>query len=183
MSNNTETGLLQDQLLPPVRSSFLTVLCILTFVGSGFGLLSSVPALTGAAKATEFSKSQTNTKTREAQRQELIKKNDKGSKFALKMMDSAEQYIDKNKLIAKASIDILSFLVCLAGAFLMWRLKTLGYYVYTGGIVIWIVSSIAVYGTGSFIAVIESGVKFFIGLLFVILYAFNLKDLKQAQLR
>jgi len=32
----------ETQLLPKVRSTFITVLCILTFVGSGYGIFSGI---------------------------------------------------------------------------------------------------------------------------------------------
>ena len=43
-----ESNFLNDDILPAVRSSFLTVLCVLTFIGSAYGLYQGVTSITNS---------------------------------------------------------------------------------------------------------------------------------------
>ena len=115
------------------------------------------------------------------QRKKLEHQNDKGSKFALKMMDGVKDMADENKIRQSGIIAIIANLLTVAGALLMWRLNRTGFYLYVAGIIAWVASPFIIYGTGSFIAMIGAAFAFFIGLLFIILYAMNLKDMRMAK--
>lgn len=173
-----ESNFLNDDILPAVRTSFLTVLCVLTFIGSAYGLYQGVTSITNSKKMASMVTSQNTPEKQEEQRKKLEEKNDKGSKFALKMMDGVKDMADENKIKQSGIIAIIANLLTLAGAVLMWRLNRTGFYLYVAGIVAWVASPFIIYGTGSFIAMIGAAFGFFIGLLFIILYAMNLKDMR-----
>jgi uncharacterized membrane protein len=97
----------------------------------------------------------------------------------MKMMESMKSYTDKNKLLQKGVADLIANLLTLFGAILMWKMNRKGYFIYVAGILAWVLGPLVIFGTGSFIAVMESAMGFFTGLLFCILYAMNLKDMKK----
>jgi hypothetical protein len=169
---------LSEQFLPPVRSQFLTILCILSFIGSAYGLFRAVTIITERDKVVKVV-TQSNPQAEAEHRKRLKERKDKGAKFEMKMMESMKAYTDKNKLLQKGIADLIANLLTLGGAILMWRMNRTGYFIYVAGILAWILGPVIIFGTGSFIAVMESGLGFFAGLLFCILYAMNLKDMRK----
>jgi len=174
----TQSQFLNDDLLPPVRSTFLTVLCILTFVGSGYGIFSGITTLTGAAKIIAQSTKNMDPQKQQAERQRLSEKKDGGSKFALKMMDSVGEMMNEKKIKQTGIATIISSLLTLGGALLMWRLNRTGFYIYVAGILTGVAAPFIIYGSDAFVAIMSAAVSGFFGLLFIVLYAFNLKDMQ-----
>ena len=175
---DTATDRIQGRFLRPARSQFLSILCVLSFIGSAYGLISAVTLMTNADKFIKVTSSGDPKKVAE-HRQQLEKRKDKGSKFEIKMMDSVKDLSDKKKLLQKSIGAILANLLTLAGAILMWLMNPKGYIFYLAGILLWIFAPVVIFGTGSFIAVMETAIAFFGGLLMCILYAMNLKDMKR----
>ena len=105
---------------PPARPVFLTVLCILTFVGSGFGLLASVFGLLFSGV------------------------NDASMSLAQRSMDRSpfSEAINFNfEEIARWTTysqwaNLLGSALCLTGALMMWKLKKIGFFLYIPG---WII--------------------------------------------
>lgn len=99
------------------RPTFLTVLCILTFIGSGFGILSGLFAFTGF--------------------------NDVESSLRNAQMGAdpfSQHILDDLDIVGMQSIqnwaNVLSLLasaLCLSGALVMWRLKKFGFVLYVAG--------------------------------------------------
>ena len=174
-----ESNFLNDDLLPPVRSTFLTVLCVLTFIGSAYGLYQGVTSITNAKKMANMVSAKNDPQKQEEQRKKLQGQNDKGSKFALKMMDSVKEFTNENKIRQSGIFAIVANLLTLGGALLMWRLNRTGFYLYVAGIITWVVSPFVIYGSGVFIAMLGAAFAFFIGLLFIILYAMNLNYMRK----
>lgn len=166
-----------EELLPQPRSTFLTVLCVLTFAGSVLGIFRGVTAFNSASKVVAETQKSMNQKDQQEQRKKLTENNDRGSKFALKMMDSVGQINEKNIKLSSAA-SVIANVLTLIGAILMWRLNRAGFYVYVAGVLLDVVAPFVIYGTGSFLAVMSSVFTGFIGLIFIVLYAFNLKDMK-----
>ena len=173
-----DSNFLNDDILPPVRSTFLTVLCVLTFIGSAYGIYQGVTSITNSAKMVEMFKKSSNPEQQAEQRKKMEASNDRGSKIGLKMMESVKEMADEKKLKQSGVIAIIANLLTLAGAILMWRLNRTGFFIYLTGVVVTVVSPIVIYGTGAFVAMLGAAFAFFIGLLFVILYAMNLKDMR-----
>ncbi len=170
------------------RPSLLTVLCILTFIGSSWAIISSIIAYSTAPKyAKIFS-----TVTR--QRQERATFNDsisnankdslnnrgvhrKNSPFGEKIMTSVSKMVTVDNIRKSAIGATISALFTLFGAILMWRLKRNGYYFYIIGIVIGLIVPFYLYGN-NFLAIGMSSFSSFFGLVFIALYALNIKNLK-----
>lgn len=167
------TEVLQDYERSAVRPVFITVLCILTFIGSGWGVVSeSIKYFTADSQATAISVA------KEKVNADLQKNNDsgKGSQFAKKMMNSLNTSPENIKKGALSST--LAAILCIAGAIMMWNLKKTGFYLYVAGTLVGIISPFVIFGGGNFIAILSSALIGFIGLIFVILYGVNLKYMK-----
>lgn len=100
------------------RPTFLTVLCILTFIGSGFGILSGLISFTGL---NDIEEAMNNARAQAA---------DPVSQTILEEIDVAGM----QKIQTWANIlGLLASVLCLAGALIMWRLKKFGFILYVAG--------------------------------------------------
>ncbi|MEP7145138.1 MAG: hypothetical protein ABI707_19785 [Ferruginibacter sp.] len=165
--------ILQDYEQPAARPVFITVLCILTFIGSGWGLISQ-----GIKYATANTQAAAISMAKEKANEDLQShnENDPGSKFAKKMVNSISA---SPETIRKAALcDMAAALLCLAGAFMMWSLKKTGFYLYVAGTLVGVISPFVIFGGSNVISLLSSVVVGFIGVIFVILYGVNLKYMK-----
>jgi hypothetical protein len=97
--------------------------------------------------------------------------------FLKNMMGSVFSSMSADNIRKSSLVSLLSCLLTLGGAIMMWTLRRTGYYVYIAGIVISIGTPMLFFpGT---VGMIGSGFAAFIGLLFVGLYGMNLKDMTQ----
>jgi hypothetical protein len=161
--------------LPPQRPTFLTVLCILTFIGSCYAIVNGTITYFNADKVAQkviSAKAEMND--------EAHKKNNANSgdnTFAAKVMNNVSVMANPDNL-RKASLgNIIASVFCLLGAILMWRLNRTGFYIYVLGTIIGIVVPFYVFGN-NFLTALSVGFAAFIGVLFVIFYAMNLKSMK-----
>jgi hypothetical protein len=77
----------------------------------------------------------------------------------------------------KAIGSIISGILTLLGAILMWQLNKKGFYIYIAGILFEIIVPVYLYGTN----IMSFGITFlsgFFGLLFIALYALNIKSMR-----
>lgn len=156
------------------RPTFLTVLCILTFIGSGWGLISaSMQYLTANAQAAAMT-----TATQQASK-EISKSgsSSEGAKIANEMINSMASVFTPETVKKSALAAIAAALLCLAGAVMMWQLKKTGFYLYVLGTLIGIVTPLLLFGS-NLLAMGMSIIIGFFGVLFVILYGVNLKHMK-----
>jgi len=160
----------QDYEPAPVRPTFITVLCILTFLGSGLGLISS-----GIKYGTATTQAAQMSLTKEKIDSDLNRKdnNSGGARFARKMAGNLS--ISAESIRKSALADILAGILCLAGALMMWKLRKTGFYLYVAGTLIGVISPFIILGAANFIAIISSVATGFIGIAFVIMYGVNLK--------
>lgn len=161
---------------PPERSTFLTVLCILTFIGSGWSIASSVYQY---RRADELDKA----------RIEMIEKNENGvdslrdstreepPAFAKNLFASINDMATKENIERSALYQLIASLFTLGGAILMWRLNRKGFYLYCAGILIALVYPFILYGD-NFLAVGITAFGAFFGLIFIALYALNLRQMR-----
>ncbi|MEO6721471.1 MAG: hypothetical protein ABIN67_13975 [Ferruginibacter sp.] len=167
--------ILQDyEQRPAGRPTFLTILCILTFIGSGWGVISGViQYATADTRAHEMSmaKDKANSDLQKSG------KDDAGTRFAGKMVNAISN-ITADDIKKGALLEILGAAICLAGAFMMWNLKKTGYYLYIVGILIGIISPFIIFGASNFVAIMSSAVVGFIGIVFIILYGVNVKHMR-----
>jgi len=166
------------------RPVFLTVLCILTFVGSSLFILRNAMIYSQANYlAGVYSKARTDV-AREASRADSAELRDTtGGKrhrrrtVAVNIMNSFSGMATAGSIRKNAAWTILSSLVTLLGAVLMWRQLRAGFFLYLLGTVVGIAIPFALYGYGAnsvAVAVFSQG----IGVLFVVLYALHYRSFR-----
>ena len=154
------------------RTEFLTVLCILTFANVLYHLFSGGMTLAAIGSAQE--------ELAEAQYEmdEALQGQDVPSfmeGFLGGAMDMAA--IAAENALALGLGEMLIFLVIGAGAFLMWQLKKVGFYIYTAANVIWLVYNPIVLEFNTWALYSAIPVFIFVAI-FVGMYAANLKHLR-----
>ncbi len=164
------------------RPTFLTVLCILTFVWSGYTIITSVFSFATTNLSTNIIKeNKMAMDTLQMQLNENLGNNVENKKpmeFASKMLDRVANDMTPEKLRKNIWAQLFGTLFCLGGALLMWKLKKPGYYVYIIGSLIGLIAPFLIFGTGSIIALISTSFAAFAGILFCILYGLNFKHLQ-----
>ncbi|MGG9971679.1 hypothetical protein ACQ33O_07775 [Ferruginibacter sp. SUN002] len=159
---------------PPKRPTFLTVLCILTFIGSGWGLINGITQyFTAESQVAAMSLVKENVN---AEMQKVSDANP-GGKMVSEMVGGMLNVFTPENVKKMALAGILAAVLCLAGAFLMWGLKKKGFYSYIAGTLVGIITPFVLFGAGNLLAMGMSVMVGFIGLVFVILYGVNLKHM------
>lgn len=166
-----KSDLQEFETVQPKRPTFLTVLCILTFVGSSYALISGIISYFNAdsvSKIVESAQSKMHDEN----------KNSDGNGLASKMMKNVAVMSNPDNIRNTSLGNIVTSVFCLLGAFLMWKLNRTGFYIYVLGTLIGIIIPFYLYGS-NFLTNIAAGTAGFIGLLFVIFYAMNLKSMNR----
>jgi len=203
----------------PKRSTFLTVLCLLTFIGSSLFIVKGLGELMLSGVTSQLFQLINEKSKKELTppfEDDFLDTNSTESK-GFSDLDSFEfnedelsEQIDSlfeeiepelnhnaynpardfaqttvNNLVADLTLEniknnsyasILSSILTILGAILMWKLRKIGFWIYVLGAVIGVVAPVIIF-SGNIIAVILSiGLAFF-GALFVVLYAINKKQL------
>jgi hypothetical protein len=163
---------MEDQTVKINRPTFLTVLCILSFVGLGWDLLNSLVSIiwgTILSPFLSFIQTQMETGLNEASTADPA-----AAFFIQNFVEAAMKLIENLPLIGAL------FLICdgiaLAGVILMWKLKRLGFYLYSGAKVVLIFVPLMVIGS-NLLSTIMSICIFIGAALFITLYAVNFKHL------
>lgn len=152
---------------PKPRPILLTALCVLTFIGSGFGVFGNLMAMFAAPFMDLFQPSMLD----EAYSQ---LGNDPGDMFAKEALDMVLVVID-NFL----AITLSKFIFCalsLVGAIMMFQMKKIGFYLYIAAQVGFLFIGPVFIGWNLFVsmALLFSG---FFSVLFIALYAIHLKHM------
>lgn len=166
MENPFETNQLK-------RPTFLTVLCILTFIGSGWGVLSQL-----------FSLLFTNLVDMSAQTEQFNAVMDNmesgaGTSFLSGILSSSQEVMQATMMHAKsiAVISLVLSLLSLCGAILMFSLRRIGFYIYAVAqlLLLFVVPYFA-----GFSMIVVMGMIFstLFTVVFIILYALNLKAMR-----
>ena len=175
-----DTNLEEFDQEPTLRPTLLTVLCILTFIGSGWGILSGIWSYSSAEKTVvTFAKNMPASSDSTVNKDTVVihAGNKRRSLFGEKMMSSFSKVMTVGNIRKMAIGGILSALFTLAGALLMWWLRRRGFYIYILGVVIGLIIPFYLYG-GNLMAVGLAAFSGFFGLLFIVLYALNLKVMR-----
>lgn len=151
----------------PVRSQFLTLLCILTFIGSALGLFDNVMTLVQTEAASETPRIRRNY-TPEQQKQ-LPKQY-----FEDRSAGEESSPTDPDRIRRLAIAQFPYALLTLAGAVLMFRLRRVGFWIYVAGVVAGLVLPVALVGFGA----LNTSFGVFFSLIFVGLYWLNLRDMR-----
>ncbi len=166
----------ETQLLPKKRSTFITVLCILTFVGSGWGIIDGIMDYVAADKvgqATEMIKDQMDDAKDQIEVSEDMPESTKN--FMENMMSGVMESITPDNIRKSAIVNILASLLCLFGAYLMWNLNKKGFFIYLAGTLLAAIGMALVFS--GLIGMVAAGGTGFLGLVMCILYGVNLKDM------
>lgn len=161
---------------PAERSTFLTVLCILTFIGSGWAIANSVFLY---QNADELDSARVEMIEKPGTQRDSLQDSTREQPpvFAQKIMSSVNKMATKENIRKSSIYQFITSLFTLIGAILMWRGNRKGFYLYCGGILISLVYPFILYGA-DFIAVGITAFGAFFGLIFIALYALNLKQMK-----
>lgn len=169
---------------PEKRSSFLTWLCILTFIGIGWAILSCIWSYSTANKtATMFSQNKIGREDSALRIDSTYRKDTAGivihenhSPFEGKMKASLSKILNEDNIRKAAIGGLIAALLTLSGALLMWQLNRKGFYLYILGVIFGIIVPFYLYGN-DFVAIGISSFTNFFGLIFIALYALNLKSM------
>jgi hypothetical protein len=163
---------------PEKRPSFLTWLCILTFIGSGWSIISSIWTYTMAAKTNIIFQESVRMKKDSTSLKDTaeFKRREHRSPFEGKIKASLSKIVSTDNMRKAAIGNFIACLLTLAGGILMWNLKRTGFYIYILGVVFAIVIPFYLYGN-DLIAVGATSFANFFGLVFIALYALNLKSM------
>ena len=165
------------------RPKFLKVLCILTFIGSGFGLISNC---VNYLNADTTSKLVHNIRVRDrdslnhnttSDRNDKIHQQKKDPVFLKKLIGEIKSSMTPGVIRLNSFWNFLGALFCMLGALLMWRMKISGYFLYFLGTAIGIITPLVIFGSG-FLGVTKTLIPTFFGILFIIFYGMNLGIMK-----
>jgi hypothetical protein len=161
-----------DETSKSKRSTFLTILCILSFVGSGYVILSSATSFAMFHNGT-MQKMQEN----QAKSLERMKESKTKNSFAIKMMESSSSMMDPEKMKLSMIFKIIAAVLTFTGAFLMFKQKVFGYGIYIIGCILGVSEVLYIYGTNNFITTITASVTGFFSVVFIILYGMCVKEM------
>jgi hypothetical protein len=163
----------------PKRSTFLTVLCVLTFIGSGWAVFSNIYAYKTAGTTVQiFEKSVIIRRDSAINNDNVAGPGDKkGEILGEKMLHSVSKMMTVDNIHKSALGGFIAALFTLGGAILMFYLKRIGFYLYIFGVIIGLLIPLYLYGS-NLMAVGMSVFSGFFGLVFIALYALNLKSMK-----
>ena len=154
----------------PVRPTFLTVLCILTFIGSGWGLINNLFQLAMFTPERLVAQIQQITTMAGTETQ---------PSWVSSMLSSSLEVLQTTIMHGKAiySLAALCAVISLIGAFMMYKLKRNGFYLYAvaqiGQLFI-----MPIYSGWNSAVIVSMALSGFFALLFIILYGLNYSKLK-----
>ncbi|MCA0362586.1 MAG: hypothetical protein LCH67_00965 [Bacteroidetes bacterium] len=154
------------------RPTFLTVLCILTFIGSAWGIFGAYTNYSSAGFASGMGQDVIDQAKDQI---ESSAKSEKESEFAGKILDSVSSNLTEKNIKDAAIASGISSILTLIGAVLMWGLNKKGYWLYIIGIAVAIIAPMTIYD-GIMSAAAGIGFGFF-GAIFAVLYGLNLKHM------
>jgi len=152
---------------PKQRPGLLTALCILTFIGSGLGLVNKLIAMIMSPFMQMFDMTDYNYALDEID-----------EPFARKIVEMAFGMAEKaiDHMFAISLTEFLLYAASLTGAILMFRMKKMGFYIYATAQVLMLFTAPIFIG---FNPLINIGILFssVFTILFIALYAINLKKM------
>ena len=175
-----ESSLTDFEKEPRLRPTLLTVLCILTFIGSSWAIIANVWSYSTAARSAKaFSTIMKRQDDSGPQNDTIVqkRKDEKHSIFEKKMMTSVSKIMTEENIRKNSTGAIISGLFTLVGAVLMWRLRRIGFYLYIAGVFIGLIVPFYLFGN-NLLAVGMSVFSGFFGLVFIALYALNFKNFR-----
>lgn len=156
---------------PAARPTFLTVLCILSFIGGALGIFNGITTLMTPPLDQAMSELQAEMDKASAELGDQ-------SAMVSNMMDGAMEIARKtaeNAMPLGLAAIVLSAL-SLFGVWKMWNLQKQGFTIYTLASILGLITPLVFLGF-SMLSIMSLGVGGFFSVLFIILYALNLKHM------
>ena len=148
---------------PAKRPQFLTVLCILTFIGVGIAIIGAVMGYMATMAAGAM----------------MGMAGDMGGSDMSAMPGMEEAMSAANAAIQYATVilgvSILGAVLCLVGAIMMWKQKKTGFYIYAVGELVPPIISMVLIGMAGMGAMGLLG--FIVPIAFIVMYGMNLKHM------
>lgn len=163
--------------LKDLRPQFLKILCILTFIGSSMMLIKGVVDYTNAEFAARII---FHVSKDSMQVDQQAPHSDKSNSFFKNMLRDVRKTMTPEKIRHEAIGTLLSSLLCLAGAILMWYLHKPGFFIYCLGVILGIAVPYYIFGNAPFVT-LKAIPLAFIGIIFIIFYGMNLKSMNGKQ--
>lgn len=155
------------------RPTFLTVVCIISFVGLGWGIINNLSTLafsSGGSFLYDMVQDSLEMALSEAHASDPA-----AAAFLEKIFDSVMKLIEVLPMLA--ILGLICSVIALIGVIMMWNLKRIGFYLYTAAKVIMLFIPIILTGFNFISAMIC--ISMLIGAaLFITLYGLNLKAMK-----
>jgi hypothetical protein len=160
----------------PARPTLLTVLCILSFIGSIYGVINGLTTYRNADISSAMVSSYLDSAKTDIQKEAADNK--RAADIANKVISGASDLLDPAKIKKNALLGILGSILTFGGAYLMFQLRKPGFWLYLAGTGVAILAPILVYGASNIMSIGLSAVYGFFGILFAVLYSLNLKYMK-----
>jgi hypothetical protein len=138
------------------RPQFLTVLCILSFVGIGIGVISGLYSLMTFSSTIALMQGSAGL-------------------FGGELGESIDALIKWGQTVY--IIDIVSALICLGGVLMMWNLKKTGFFIYLIGEIAPAIASFALMGGFGPLGTMAMVFGLIFPIAFIIMYGLNLKHM------
>jgi hypothetical protein len=158
------------------RPSFLTVLCILSFIGSCYFIFNGITTYMNADASSQMISSALDSARVEVQKE--VGSDDKAGQMADKMLAGVSKMSDPKLMKQNALYMILANILSLGGAYLMFQQRKMGFWIYLLGTGIFILSPVIVFGATNFMSLGMTLLYGLVGLVFAVLYALNLKHMR-----
>jgi hypothetical protein len=155
-----------------IRPTFLTVLCVLTFIGSGYSIFNAISSYSSADVAVGLTQ---DVMDEAMDKIEDEAESEKEAALANKILGSVSEGMTAPNIKNSAIASGISALLTLIGAILMWSLNKKGFYLYVIGVAVGILAPMLIFG--GILGAASSGVLAFVGVLFSVLYGLNLKHM------
>jgi len=155
------------------RPVFLTIICIISFVGLGLSIIQSFMGLIFISVGEPFfDMAQSNMKIALS---EVESSNPSATAFVSSIFDALLKFLEI--LPVFTGITIILSIIALTGVVLMWMLKKTGFYMYTGAKVFGFFVPVIMLGYNILSIIMTMGLVFTTAI-FITLYALNFKALK-----
>lgn len=150
-----------------MRSQFLTLLCILTFLSCAWGLLDAI---------VSFSQPDTVAETVYVEQKSTDPKQEKQLKkyFEDRSSDDVPLPGDPEQIRLLAVAQFIYSLLTLIGAFLMFQLRRIGFWIYVAGVAVGLVLPVILGGFGA----LNTSFGVFFSVLFAGLYWVSIKEMR-----
>lgn len=153
------------------RPTFLTIVCILSFIGLGLSIFNKFISLI-TIKSIEYFQPLIKEGFDEAISSGGLTYN--MEVFFTRIQTDLFDYFDH--LPAILGMGLAFAILALIGVVLMWQMKRLGFYMYVAGRLLVVFSHIMICGGNFFAAIVSASDGFFVAV-FIVLYAMNFKHL------